>query len=267
MLTSLVVPFFPPERNHSYHEVPMKKTGILLLLALTGAMMPLCVSAQSLIVGTNSVPLIFEDTNLPQVNRVRLADDLCEAFEWAATLGDAFELVPNAPLGFGHVREPFDMTMPSDLWDGLCLTNQEGTVSGFVIRTLSDAHAARLSRFAGHFMDIVSLRDRVITANEAGFDSLTLQEKADFFWHGGTVPAYVTPEQQTAFETQIVPMLRSYIVYPPSLFRMDGPQTADGDIASLVGWCVFVPRTGTNGSITAIPIGLVNGQWKFFFGL
>ena len=245
----------------------MKTVGFSLLLVLAGALMPFCVSAQSLVVGTNSIPLVFEDTSLPQVNRVRLADDLCEAFEWAATLGDAFELASNAPLGFGHVREPFDMAMPSDLWDGVCLTNQEGTVSGFVTRTLSEAHAARLSLISGHFLDIVSLRDRVITANEAEFDTLSLQEKADFFWRGGTVPDNVTPEQQTAFETQILPMLRSYIVHPPSLFRMEGPQTVDGDTATLRGWCVLVPRPGTTGSITAVPIGLVNGQWKFFFGL
>ncbi len=52
----------------------MKTLGFSLLLVLAVALMPFCVSAQSLVVGTNSIPLVFEDTNLPQVNPVPLAD-------------------------------------------------------------------------------------------------------------------------------------------------------------------------------------------------
>lgn len=241
----------------------MPRLSLFLYIVLSGV----SAFAQTLTIGTNRIDLVFEDTSLPEVNRNRIADDLSEAFEWAATLPDAFETSPDAPLGFGHVREPFDMAMPSDLWDGLCLTNANGTVRCRVMRTLSDAHATRLAGLAGHFQDIVALRGRVEAANGAAFDTLTLQEKADFFWRGGIVPENVTPEQRASFETQIVPMLRSYIVHPPSLFRMDGAQTVDGDIATLRGWCVLVPRPGVNAAITAVPIGLVNGQWKFFFGL
>lgn len=245
----------------------MKNTRLVTLFVLFGAMAPIGIVAQSLTLGTNTVSILFEDDGLPAANQNLIAADLTEAFGWADSLQTAFETAPGAPLGFGHVREPFDMAMPSDLWDGICLTNTPSGLRCLVTRALSGAHATRLAQFSGHFADIVALRARVDAANSADFNSLPLQEKADFFWHGGTVPENVTPEQRAAFETQVIPMLRNYIVHPPSIFRLSGSQVADGDTATLVGWCVFVPRSGTNAKIEAVPVGLVNGQWKFFFGL
>ncbi len=245
----------------------MKTSELITLLLLALELTPFHLAAQSLAIGTNSVPILFEDPAIAITNRNLLAADLSEAFEWADSLSAAFETAPNVPLGFGHVREPFDMAMPSDLWDGVCLTNTADGIRCFVTRVLSAAHAARNAQFSGNGADIAALRERIRVANSVGFDSLPLQEKADFFWHGGTVPENVTPEQQAAFESQIAPMIRRFIVHPPSIFRLGGAQTADGDTATLVGWCVGVPRPGVNAETTAIPVGLVNGQWKFFFGL
>ncbi len=245
----------------------MKTSRLIAIFLLALVFTPFHLAAQFLAIGTNSVPLLFEDPAIAMTNRNLIAADLSEAFEWADSLSAAFETAPNAPLGFGHVREPFDMAMPSELWDGVCLTNMVDGVRCLVTRALSTAHAARLAQFSGKSTETAALRARIELANSAEFDSLPLQEKVDFFWHGGTVPDNVTPEQQTAFESQIAPMIRRYIVHPPSIFRLGGAQTADGDTATLVGWCVGVPRAGVNAEIAVIPVGLVNGQWKFFFGL
>lgn len=223
--------------------------------------------SQSVAVGTNLLPLAFEDAGLPQATRERIAADLSEAFEWAAGPEEAFETDPTAETGVGHVREPFDLSIPSDLWDGACLTNGVDGLRCRVAKTLSDAHAARLAAFSGFDAQLDALRTRIRAANADGFDALSVQEKADFFWRGGTVPANPTQEQTAAFGNEIVPLLRDYVVHPPSLFRLEEGKTMDGETATLCGWCVFVPRAGTGRTIRAVPVGLVGDQWKFYFGM
>ena len=234
--------------------------AVLVLAALSGL-------SQTITVGTNSLELVFEDPTLPQTNRVRIAADLMEALDWASNLNDAFAVGGNAPLGFGHIREPFDMAMSSDLWNGVCLTNTADGLRCRVTRELSDGHARRLASYSGREAQIAALRTRISAVNTNSFDSLSIQEKADFFWRGGTVPANLQPEQAAAFENEIVPMIRGYVIHPPSIFRLEGQKTIDGDTAVLCGWCVFVPRPGSGNTICAVPVGLVNGEWKFYFGM
>lgn len=223
--------------------------------------------SQSLAVGTNLVALVFEDAGLPQSNRDRIAAELSAAFEWASDLTEAFETNPAAALGFGHVLEPFDLSIPSVLWNGIWLTNDVAGLRCRVTKALSDEHAARLAAFSGFEDQLEALRARILDANTNGFDAISTQEKADFFWRGGTVPDNLSPEQTAAFESEVVPLIRDYVLHPPSIFRLEGPKTIEGETAALCGWCVFVPRPGTNHGICAVPAGLVEGRWKFYFGM
>jgi hypothetical protein len=170
-------------------------------------------------------------------------------------------------VGFGHLREQYTTSSPSVLWDGVCFTNIDDRVKCFVTDALSVTYTNQVARFGAYSQELQSLRELISMINSDSFTNLTLQAKADFFWHGGTIPVDVTQEQIEAFETEIIPLLRNYTIYPPSIFRLDGPMTADGDAAPLYGWCIFVSKQSNPRDISAAPVGYVAGKWRFFFGL
>ncbi len=165
------------------------------------------------------------------------------------------------------MREQYTTSTPSVLWDGVCFTNIDNNVKCYVTDALSVAYTNQVARFGAYAQELQSLRELISVINSDSFTNLTLQAKADCFWHGGTVPPDVPQEQIEAFETEVIPLLRDYNIYPPSIFRLDGPMTADGDTASLYGWCIFVSKQTNPRSISAAPVGYVAGKWRFFFGL
>ncbi len=239
----------------------------LLLLALTASS---CMGAgPDLVVGTNRYEIVFEDAALPVVNRTRFASDITEAFSFESDPSNVFQMAETEDAYFGELKDGRYSSLYSftEIWEGISLTNDAGTVKCYAAKLLTDDHAGRLARFASFATELQELDDLIGILNDGSFTNLSLQAKMDCFWPAVTVPANPTPEQLAEADDKLFSVLRTYVVSTPSIFRLESSRTSGGVTAALCGYCPFVPKEGNSDPCMYIPIGYVDGKWRFFFGM
>ena len=223
-------------------------------------------AAQSVTIGTNAYPLAFEDSSLPAANRQRLAADLTEAFAFAPSL-EALIYTNAASSLFGKLK-PCSQTgvyTETQLRKGLRATVVSNSVSLSVSRTLSDEHATRLARFQLSEASLAQLGVKLAQVNSGAFTNLSLQAKLDFFWPPITAPTNPAPAQIAEAEEVLFSQVRDRKLYPPSLFRLQKLEMKNGAPAPVWGWCPVTSRDGEVISGSAVPVELVNGEWRFGF--
>ena len=242
----------------------MDSRSILIASAIVMASFP--TMAQTMRIGTNDFPLVFEDTSLSETNKTLLAFELTEAFAFGKTPSDIFETRFDGEDEFGQIVDPHQScTYAFTSLEELFFQKDNDIVSCHVPVEVSCDFTNRLETFKDYSAAIQGLREKIQTVNSAVFTNLSLQEKVDCFWPAITVPDNVTQEQVNHFETQIVPLIRNYTIYPPSIFRLHPELTIRGDTALLWAYCHVTPKPGVEGSDTTVPVGYVGGKWRFFF--
>ena len=193
-------------RNHT-EALIMKKIIIMLTILLTTLL-----SAQtSFTVGTNSVPVIFEDAQLSQTNRVLICNDLNRVFAFEACFTNLVTFFTNQTgnaVGYLKPREaciyPF-RSMP-------LIRIHDSKFSLVIDKKLS----LRYSQcFTANIIQTNQLQQAdafVAMLNAGGASNLTATQKSKLYW----LPEgyYLgTPEQNNFFADD----LSNYKFYPPSI--------------------------------------------------
>ena len=230
----------------------MKKTIIMLTIMLT----TLLRAQTSFTVGTNSVPVIFEDAQLSQTNRVLICNDLNRVFAFATNftnlivylgtpIGDdigylkdiAVNIYPfKAVPGIGKINNKYALLMQKEISERYlkCFTDMETQTN---LLQQADAFVAML--------------------NAGGAVNLAAEQKAKLCW----VPEGYdqgTPEQHSVFAGY----LSDYVFSPPSILSAEWLEVDLYPGKHLSMGVIAAPKNDLS-KVFDMPIVYDGTQWRF----
>ena len=230
----------------------MKKTIIMLTILLT----TLLRAQTSFTVGTNSVPVIFEDAQLSQTNRVLICNDLNRVFAFESNFTNLINYY-DTPIGdiIGNLKMvavnvyPFKVKPSIKNVGNQYALNIRYNISGCYLKCFNDmASQTNLLQQADAFVAML---------NAGGAVNLAAEQKAKLCW----VPEGYdqgTPEQHSVFAGY----LSDYVFYPPSILSAEWLEVDLYPGKYLSMGVIAAPKNDLS-KVFDMPIVYDGTQWRF----
>ena len=137
------------------------KTNLSILLVFPFFFSSLCV-ADEISIGSQSCPVVFEDTSVSETSRSFVLGEMERFFEYAGDLRTAFNSVTTNATGFFYPMGSYSLSLPSQVQNGLLYT-QIPTNLIQVKKSLSDYYLVDTNRVAQYltaFAGVTNFLDR-----------------------------------------------------------------------------------------------------------
>ena len=231
------------------------------LLSLTVFFTTMVASAQiSFTVGTNSVPVEFEDTTLSLTNRVLICSDLTRIFSFENTFTNLIEYW-REPKGeeIAYFKEK-SRFYPSKFWNKTEVRMIQNTHGLYVEKTLSDVYLNTFSEFLPQSNELHQADAFIAMLNAGGATQLTLAEKKQLLWlHPDVKPQEGTPEDYN----NVAESTRELHYFLPSILQAHWFEVGPND----KNFYTVIIATTTNSppKLLDIPLLYDGVRWRFLF--
>lgn len=230
----------------------MKKTAIMLTFLLT----TLLRAQTTFTVGTNSVPVIFEDAQLSQTNRVLICNDLTRVFAFATSFANLITFFTNqTDNAMGYLKHQGVCIYP---FKSLPLIQRyDGKLSMLINENLSLSYVQCLTNMVTQ-TNLLKQADMFIAMlNAGGAVNLTAEQKAKLCWiPEGYDPG--TPDEHTTFAGY----LADFKFYPPSILTARWYES-DLYCGQHLAMNIVVAPKNNPAEVFAMMIMYDGTQWRF----